>query len=74
MRILLKPFQLLYVIYAMIVFLALMIPVFAWSLLVLPLGRIRSGNLIYYGCMVWADLWTLLVFIHHKNIYLQKLR
>ena len=74
MRILLKPFQLLYVIYAMIVFLALMIPVFAWSLLVLPLGRIRSGNLIYYGCMVWADLWTFLVFIHHKNIYLQKLR
>ena len=74
MRILLKPFQILYVIYAFVVFVALMIPVFIWSLLVLPFGRIKGGNLIYYACMVWADVWFLLVFIWHKNIHMEKLK
>jgi 1-acyl-sn-glycerol-3-phosphate acyltransferase len=72
MRPLLKPFQLLYVIYAFIIFVALMIPVFIWSLLVLPLGRIRGGNLVYYGCIVWADVWFALVLIRHKNIFIEK--
>ena len=74
MRILLKPFQILYVVYAFVLFVALMIPVFIWALLVLPLGRIRGGNLVYYGCIVWADIWFALVFIFHKNIYLQELK
>jgi len=74
MRILLKPFQLLYVIYAFVLFVALMIPVFIWALLVLPLGRIRGGNLVYYGCIVWADIWFALVFIFHRNIYLEELK
>ena len=69
MKILLRPFQLLYVIYAALLFVALMIPVFIWSLLVLPFGRIRSGNLIYYGCIAWADAWFFLVFIRHRNIH-----
>ena len=74
MRVLFKPFQFLYVIYAFLLFVALMIPVFLWSLLVLPFGRIRSGNLIFYGCMAWADIWFVLVFIRHRNIYVQPLR
>ena len=74
MRFLIKPFQLLYVVYAFILFVALMIPVFLWALAVLPFGRIKGGNLIYYACVVWADLWFLLVFIHHKNIWVQKPR
>lgn len=69
MRILLRPFQLLYVLYAFISFVALMILVFIWSLLVLPLGRIRGGNLVYYGCIVWADIWFVLVFIRHRNLF-----
>jgi 1-acyl-sn-glycerol-3-phosphate acyltransferase len=72
MRILLKPFQLLYTIYALLVFILLMIPVFIWSVIVLPFGRIKSGNLVYGACMVWADLWTILVFIRHRNIYSEK--
>jgi len=74
MRILLKPFQLLYVIYAFVLFVTLMIPVFIWSLLVLPLGRINGGNLVYRGCIVWADAWFALIFIFHKNIYVQELK
>jgi 1-acyl-sn-glycerol-3-phosphate acyltransferase len=72
MRILLKPFHFLYVIYAFILFVVLMIPVFLWSLIVLPLGKIKGGNLIYAGCMVWADIWFLLIFIWHRNIYLEE--
>jgi len=74
MRILLKPFQILYVIYAFVWFVALMVPVFIWSLLVLPLGRIKGGNLTYYACMVWADLWFALVFIFHRNIFIEELK
>ena len=72
MRAIKKFFQVLYALYAMLLFVALMIPVFLFGLLVLPLGKIRSGNLIYRACMVWADVWLALVFIHHKNIHLQK--
>jgi 1-acyl-sn-glycerol-3-phosphate acyltransferase len=74
MKILLKPFQFLYVIYALLTFVALMILVFIWALLVLPFGKIKGGNLIYYGCIVWADIWFALVFIFHKNIYLEELK
>ena len=74
MKIILKPLQLLYVIYAFIVFVALMVPVFVWALVVIPFGKIKGGNLIYRGCMVWADIWFALIFIHHKNIYEQKPR
>jgi 1-acyl-sn-glycerol-3-phosphate acyltransferase len=69
MRVLLKPLQLLYVMYALLLFVAFMIPVFIWSLVVLPLGKIRSGNLIYRACMLWGDIWFPLVFIHHKNSF-----
>lgn len=74
MRIFLKPLQFVYVVYAFVLFVALMIPVFIWSLLVLPLGRIRGGNLTYYACMVWADIWFPMVLIFHKNIFAEELK
>jgi 1-acyl-sn-glycerol-3-phosphate acyltransferase len=74
MRTLLKPFYWLYCIYAMLLFVVLMVPVFIWSLLVMPFGKIKGGNLIYRGCMLWADIWFALVFIRHKNIFEQKLK
>jgi 1-acyl-sn-glycerol-3-phosphate acyltransferase len=74
MRLIRKALQLLYVLYALLLFVALMIPVFIWSILVLPLGRIRSGNLTYRACMLWGDLWFPLVFIRHKNIFQTPIR
>lgn len=74
MYILLKPFQFIYVLYAFAVFVGLMILVFVWSLLVLPFGRIRGGNLIYYACIVWADIWFPLVFIFHRNVFIEPLK
>src|SRR5215204_6534270 len=74
MRILLKPFQILYVVYAFTLFVILMIPVFFWSLLASMFGRIKGGNLVYYSCMLWADIWFPLIFIWHRNIYIEKPR
>lgn len=73
MRLLLKPLQWLYCIYALLLFVVLMIPVFVWSAVALLFGRIPGGNLIYEGCKVWADVWFLLVGIIHRNIYEQPL-
>lgn len=74
MRQLLLPFRLLYFIYAVTVFVVLMIPVFLWSLLMLTAGKVRGANLIYKGCMVWADVWLALIFIRHRNLYEQPLQ
>ena len=69
-----NPLQLLYAVYAVVTFLLLMIPVFLWALLVTPFGRIKGGNLVYAACTVWADVWFVLIFIRHRNIYYQKPR
>ena len=66
---LLKPFQILYVIYAILLFLLLMIPVFIWAVIASFFGRIKGGNLIYKACMLWGDVWFALIFIRHKNIH-----
>lgn len=73
MRMLLRPFQLLYVIYAFLTFIALMIPVFLWTLLVTPFGSVRGGNLIYKACMLWGDIWFFLIGVPHRNLYEQPL-
>jgi 1-acyl-sn-glycerol-3-phosphate acyltransferase len=74
MRLLLKLLQIIYTLYAMLIFVVLMVPVFVWSFLVSFLGRIRGGNLIYKGCIWWADVWFAFIFIRHKNIFKEALR
>jgi 1-acyl-sn-glycerol-3-phosphate acyltransferase len=72
MKIFLTPLRIVYVLYAFLLFFILMIPVFLWSLFATLFGRVRGGNMVFYGCIVWADVWCFLVFIRHKNIFLQK--
>lgn len=72
MRILLKPLHFIYVVYAFALFVALMIPVFLWALVASLFGRVKGGNLVYYACIVWADLWFPLIFIWHRNVYVEK--
>lgn len=74
MRWLIKPFQLLYCVYAVLLFVALMLIVFPFAILSTFFGRINGGNMIYRLCMVWADLWFPLIGIRHKSIYEQPLR
>ncbi len=61
--------QLLYFLYATILFIALLIPVFLCSVAVSFGGAVRGGNLIYNICTAWADIWFFLVGIRVKYIY-----
>lgn len=73
MHFLIKPLHWLYCLYAFLMFVLLMIPVFIWSLIALLFGRVQGGNLIFEGCKVWADLWFFLIGIYHINHYEQPL-
>ncbi len=69
MRILLKPFQWIYFIYAAITFLAVMLLIFPFVFMASFFGRIRGGNMVMRLCRLWADTWFALVFIYFKKIY-----
>lgn len=69
-----NPLLWLYNLYAVVVFVILMLPVFLFAVPVSFLGNIKGGNLIYRSCMLWGDIWFALIFIRHKNIYEQPLR
>lgn len=69
MRILIKPFQWLYCIYALVLFVAIMLLIFPFVIIASFFGRIRGGNMILRLCMLWADLWFPLIFIFHRRIF-----
>ena len=71
MRYLLKPIQWIYCLYALLLFVAIMLLIFPFALIASFFGKIRGGNMIYRLCMFWGDIWFPLVFIFHKNLYEQ---
>ncbi len=66
---LLKVFQLLYCVYAFILFVLIMLIVFPFVLLALAFGKLTGGNLIYKLCMFWAQSWYWLIGIRHQEIF-----
>lgn len=69
MRMLLKPLQWIYCIYAIITFIAIMLVIFPFVIIASFFGRIRGGNMILRLCMLWADIWFPLIFIFPRKIY-----
>jgi 1-acyl-sn-glycerol-3-phosphate acyltransferase len=69
LKVLLKPLQWLYCIYAFVTFIGIMLLIFPFALIAGLLGRIAGGNMMIRLCILWADLWFPLVFIWHKKIY-----
>src|SRR6266496_3785740 len=69
MRMLLKPLQWIYCIYAFITFVAIMLIIFPFVIISSFFGRIRGGNMVLRLCTLWADLWFPLIFIFPKKIY-----
>ena len=59
----------LYDIYALLLFVVLMLIIFPFVIIASFLRPIQSGNIIYRLCMLWADIWFPLVGIMHKNYY-----
>lgn len=69
MLFLLKPLQWLYCIYAVIIFVAIMLIIFPFAFIASFFGHIRGGNIIIRLCMLWADAWFALAFIWPKKIF-----
>jgi 1-acyl-sn-glycerol-3-phosphate acyltransferase len=69
MGVLLKPLQWIYCIYALVIFIAVMLVIFPFVIIASLFGRIRGGNMILRLCMLWADIWFPLVFIFPKKIF-----
>ncbi len=66
----LKPFQLLYCLYAYLLFAVVIVVVlFPCLIICLPLGRIRGGNIMFDLYRFLGHLWFLLIGIRHYNIY-----
>jgi 1-acyl-sn-glycerol-3-phosphate acyltransferase len=69
MKSLIRFLQLIYSVYAAILFVAIMLIIFPFTLLAGFFGRIRGGNMILFLCRIWADLWFPLIFVFQKKIY-----
>ena len=68
-KIIAAPLLWLYNVYAMLLFVALMLIIFPFVILASFLSPDRSGNIIYRICMLWGDVWFPLVGIRHRNIF-----
>lgn len=69
MKLLLMPLKWLYSIYAFFSFVAVMLLIFPFALISTFFGKIRGGNMVFWLCMRWADIWFFLIFIWHRKIY-----
>jgi len=63
------PLRWLYCIYAVIVFVILMLIVVPFVVMGSFFGKIKGGNFIYRMCSLWGDAWFLLIGIRHRNLY-----
>ena len=68
MKVLLTPLKFIYSVYALITFVAIMLLIFPFVIISSFFGRIKGGNMVMRCCMVWADIWFLVIFIWHKKI------
>ena len=68
MKVLLKPIHFLYWLYAVLLFLAIMLVIFPFVIVASFFGRIVGGNTILRLCMLLADIWFPLIFIQVKKI------
>ena len=73
MRLLLRPLQWIYSIYALLLFVGIMLLLFPFILIASLFGNVTGGNMIYRICMLWGDIWFPLIFIFHRNHYEQPL-
>jgi 1-acyl-sn-glycerol-3-phosphate acyltransferase len=73
MKMLKQIARFLYSIYAISLFLLIMLIIFPFVVLASFFGKINGGNIIYKLCSFWADSWFFLIGIYSKNIFETKL-
>lgn len=69
MKLLLKPLHVVYLVYASIVFLAIMFLILPPIFLASFLGRVKGGNIVFYFLRFWSHTWFPAVGIRVKRIY-----
>ncbi len=69
MKPIIRFFQILYCLYALIVFASLTVLSAIALLFLLPFGKAKLGNRIYKVCRYWAKTWYLFIGIRHKEIF-----
>lgn len=69
MKKLLNVIRVIYCLYALCWFVALMFIVLLFALVFTMFGKVRGGNLVYIACKGWAITWYFLIGIRHKEIY-----
>jgi 1-acyl-sn-glycerol-3-phosphate acyltransferase len=69
MKILKKCIKAIFSIYAFLIFVVFMLLLFPFVVIASFFGRIKGANFIYDICRLWADLFMIFTFIHHKNIF-----
>jgi 1-acyl-sn-glycerol-3-phosphate acyltransferase len=74
MKIILKPLQILYVIYAMILFVVTMFIVIPFVIIASFFGKIKGGNAVMRIVHWWADVWLFMIGIFHIRIVEQEIR
>jgi 1-acyl-sn-glycerol-3-phosphate acyltransferase len=69
MKLLLKPLQWLYCIYALLAFIAIMFVAVPFVVVASFFGRVKGGNFIYKVVKAWGYTWYFLTGIRHKNVF-----
>lgn len=69
MRYFLKFIQVIYTIYAFILFTAFLLVIFPLVIIASFFGKIKGGNFIYKLCQFWADFELFMIGVRHKAIY-----
>ena len=69
MKYIILPFRILYCLYAVLTFIAIMLLVIPFVIIGSFFGKIDGGNFIFRLCMLWGDLWFFLIGIRHQNLY-----
>ena len=64
----LKLLQIIYSIYAILLFVLLMLFFFPFVVLASFFGKIKGGNFIYRLCSYWSDIWFFMIGIYAKSV------
>jgi len=64
-----RPIQIIFTIYAFLIFIGFLFLIFPLVIVASFFGKIRGGNFIYWLCHLWADFFLLMTGIFHRNIF-----
>jgi 1-acyl-sn-glycerol-3-phosphate acyltransferase len=73
-RLLFKPLQIIYALYAMILFVAILLIVTPFVIIASFFGKINGGNAVMKIAHGWADVWLFLIGMYHVRVVEQELK